>query len=354
MSIIPLKALRAILVYKNEKIKQMRKFQILILSIFISQITFSQIEVAGNYQKHDSIKAYVDFLEQPHLSAKDYIISLFDCYEELPNPEDALTCFNQRYNGEKQTHMPNLDVLWTEILKWTKEKPTSDSSGNNVPFSTFDDGNSLTSFVGKTWKWFKGHAQDAGFTLNPPLQHSLMTTPLLVYFDGRNNSMHYPLWSELDAQSKTFFNQIAGNDETEARKIFGLFFNGFYIPHEMAHYLSHISGDKARLHSYEGEQFANELAMVVWREIMPERALKNVYESAKNILPKLKNPVPAGENEAEWFSKNYNQIVASKDPYTYGYFQFSQIVKIYEDEALKRQTLDGFLEEYKKGVNKLK
>lgn len=281
-------------------------------------------------------------------------ISLFDRYEELPNPEDALKYFNKRYNGEKRTNVPNLDVMWTEVLKWIKEKPLPDYSGNNVPFSAFDDGNVLTAFVDETWKWFRTHAKDAGFTLDPPLKHSLMTTPLLVYFDSRNTSMHYTLWSDLDAQSKAFFNQIAGNDEAEAKKIFGLFFNGFYVPHEMAHYLSHISGDKARLHTYEGELFANQLAMVVWREIMPERALKNVYESAKNILPKLKNPVPEGENEAKWFSKNYNKIVESQDPYTYGYFQFSQIVKVYEDETLKKKTLDGFLENYKKEVEKIK
>lgn len=65
-----------------------------ILSLLFVQSVFAQIEVLGNYQKHDSIKAYVEFLEKPHLSAKDYIISLFDTYDfvifvERLHPEET-------------------------------------------------------------------------------------------------------------------------------------------------------------------------------------------------------------------------------------------------------------------------
>ncbi|MDO5655820.1 MAG: hypothetical protein Q4G27_06735 [Flavobacteriaceae bacterium] len=42
--------------------------------------------------QHDSIQAYVQFLEQPHLTAKDYIISLYDKYD--------IVIFCERFHGE--------------------------------------------------------------------------------------------------------------------------------------------------------------------------------------------------------------------------------------------------------------
>ena len=59
----------------------MKRLMLYFLILFITQFSIAQVVTTGNYHKHDSIKAYVDFLEKPHKSAKDYIIGLFDKYD---------------------------------------------------------------------------------------------------------------------------------------------------------------------------------------------------------------------------------------------------------------------------------
>jgi hypothetical protein len=42
--------------------------------------------------------------------------------------------------------------------------------------------------------------------------------------------------------------------------------------------------------------------------------------------------VPEGQTVEEYFTKNYEQ--AAKDPFVYGYMQFAQFIKVYEDKTL--------------------
>lgn len=300
-----------------------------------------------NLTYQEGVKSLIDKGFAKELLRRNMI---FVDYATHPEPEDAFEYYNQLYNYNKRTHNESLGSVWSEVTKWLlKPEPKT----RNFFFEMHEDSLSLKSIVEPLTNIFRTRVRKAGFSLKPDFKSSMKTTPLLIYYDV-NYNIHYPYWYDLDNNSKQFLLSIT-NNEAEAKKLFGLFFNTFYLPHEMAHYLSHISGDKAKLGSYEGEYFANQLAMLFWRDQgYFETQLRECYDMAKKVLPKLKNPVPAGENETEWFSKNYNKIVASHDPYTYGYFQFSQVIQIYEDEALKKQTLAGFLDEYKKEVDNLK
>ena len=49
-------------------------------------------------------------------------------------------------------------------------------------------------------------------------------------------------------------------------------------------------------------------------------------------MSQLKNPVPEGQVEQEFFNNHYNELGA--DPYKYAYFQFNQFIQIYEDKTL--------------------
>ena len=60
------------------------------------------------------------------------------------------------------------------------------------------------------------------------------------------------------------------------------------------------------------------------------------------MVSQLPNPVPPGEDPIKYFNENYSELGA--DPYKYGYYQFAQIVKIYEDKSLP--GFENFVEEY--------
>ena len=170
----------------------------------------------------------------------------------------------------------------------------------------------------------------------------LNTTPYLIYYYGEGNdrTANLPKWDQVIEPQKQFFYEVAGN-EAEGKKLFGLFFNGFYLPHELAHAVEHYTkGDLKG--SYKEEYFANIVAMLWWKKQGRSAELKTCYEMAKKVWAKLPNPIPAGITMEEYFTNNYEQ--ATKDPYVYGYMQFKQFIMVYEDKSLK--DFDSFMISY--------
>jgi len=159
----------------------------------------------------------------------------------------------------------------------------------------------------------------------------LNTTPYLIYYDSRFKSANLPLWDQVIPQQKEFFYEVAGS-EREGKIAFGLFFNGFYLPHELGHALQDFANNNITDVSYANEYFANTVAILWWRKQNRTEELKACYEYAKKMWSKLPNPVPKNESEEEYFTKNYEK--ASQNPYTYGYMQFKQFIQIYEDKSL--------------------
>lgn len=78
----------------------------------------------------------------------------------------------------------------------------------------------------------------------------LNTQPFLIFYSAKANKINLPMWQQVIEQQKDFFYEIAGN-KTAGAKIFGLFFNGFYLPHELGHALQNVSGKKDRQSIYE-------------------------------------------------------------------------------------------------------
>ena len=124
--------------------------------------------------------------------------------------------------------------------------------------------------------------------------------------------------------------------------LFGLFFNGFYIIHELGHgtdaYLTKKANRKY-LDFYEGEYLANQVAIAYWQEAGYEKELQKCYQYALKFTKQLPNPVPKGEDPLKFFNTNYDEL--SKDPFKYGYYQFKQFVEIYENR--KTLHLDDLL-----------
>ena len=61
----------------------------------------------------------------------------------------------------------------------------------------------------------------------------LNTDTKLVFYLAENNTINLPLWSQLSPTLKSFFYKLANGDEAEGKKIFGAFFNGFFIAREL-------------------------------------------------------------------------------------------------------------------------
>lgn len=166
----------------------------------------------------------------------------------------------------------------------------------------------------------------------------LNTSPYLIYYSGDSaRTVNLPIWTEVIEPQKQFFYKVAGSEEN-GKKVFGLFFNGFYLPHELGHALEHTlqKGTESWFNSpYDGEVFANKIGILWWRKQGRQKELAQCYAYAKKMFARLPNPVPVDQSVSEYFGKNYEK--ASQDPFVYGYMQFSQFISIYEDK-----TLPGF------------
>jgi len=156
------------------------------------------------------------------------------------------------------------------------------------------------------------------------------TTPALVFFDPSTKTVNLPFWDQLQKESIGFFDQMGGSKEA-GKTLFGLFFNGFYLPHELGHGVQFfVKGDEKG--SYINELFANQIGMQWWRKHGQEANLKSCYDFAQHIMGILPNPVPKGMTVEEYFNKNYDQV--SSNPFIYGFLQIGQFIKVYEDKSL--------------------
>ncbi|TAE13845.1 MAG: hypothetical protein EAY72_07880 [Bacteroidetes bacterium] len=173
------------------------------------------------------------------------------------------------------------------------------------------------------------------------------TTPYLIFYDDRNNSANLPNWSEVIAPQKQFFYQVAGS-EANGKEVFGLFFNGFYLAHELGHAVQELSSTTKPALSFQNEYFANQVAMLWWRKHNRQAELERCYNYAKKMLTTIPSPVPANTTEEAFFTANYEK--ASQDPYVYGYMQFRQFIKVYEDKNLP--DFDTFVKAYFAGLKK--
>ncbi len=203
------------------------------------------------------------------------------------------------------------------------------SKAQNSWFKTYSDSIALKADAGKIVNQFRQKVKSANPSLKlddwKVVKH---TTPYLIYIE--NKTANLPFWSEVVPQQKFFFSEVSG-DEKQGKEVFGLFFNGFYLVHELGHGLGQSAGKKFQ-NFYDGEYDANIIAILYWRSAGNKNEIKRYYTYAKKMLTHLKSPVPAGENIKEYLTKHYDEI--SSDPYQYGYIQFSQFVEIYENKNL--------------------
>lgn len=170
----------------------------------------------------------------------------------------------------------------------------------------------------------------------------LNTQVYLISYSPKTNEVNLPIWSQVIPEQKQFFYELAGGEE-QGRRMFGLFFNGFYMAHEMGHALQ-TAAKKRDSSLYQNEYFANIVGMLYWRKVNRAKELEDCYRLAKRVTSQLPNPVPEGGDPIKYFNEHYSELGA--DPYKYGYYQMAQFVEIYEDKNLK--GFDEFIADFLK------
>ena len=143
------------------------------------------------------------------------------------------------------------------------------ANAQNKWFETYTDSTLLTRDANEIIQQF---ALKIG-QLNPDIKLNDIkaiknTTPYLIFI---NNSVtvNLPFWEEMIPQQKEFFTEMGGGI-SEGKEIFGLFFNGFYLVHELGHSFFTNTG-KEYDNAYDGEYDANIVGILYWKIAGEER-----------------------------------------------------------------------------------
>ncbi len=216
--------------------------------------------------------------------------------------------------------------------------------GQKKWFTTYQDSIALVSDANEITNLFTKDLKKSAPQLQFEVKTILNTTPYLIFF--YKDAANIPLWEQVIPDQKQFFYQLAGS-ESEGKKMFGLFFNGFYLPHELGHAFEFaLYGEIPG--SYSSEYFANTVAILWWKKQNRHADLKSCYVAAKKMWSQLPNPVPEGQTIEAYFSENYEK--ATQNPFVYGYLQFKQFIDIYETKNLP--DFDSFIRITLKNKNK--
>jgi len=159
-------------------------------------------------------------------------------------------------------------------------------------------------------------------------------------YRSKTNKIYQVTWPTAKPAMGPFLTSVMGSVE-EGEKGAGLFFYGFFFPHEIGHAL-HYNTKMVPGNNYDAEYEANVIAVLYWRSKGRHKELDQCYAMAKKILPKFVNPVPENADAKQYITEHYNEL--SQNPLQYGYIQFSQIVTILEDKSLP--DFDTYISKY--------
>jgi len=159
----------------------------------------------------------------------------------------------------KQTKMKKLLLISILVCLYTLSLAQT-----NKWFSSYNDSSALVADANKLIQQMADriYARKPGVDLREIVAIK-NTTPYLIFIKA--NKVNLPFWTEVITPQKKFFSEIAGG-ANEGRAVFGLFFNGFYLAHEIGHSFFTYAG-KSFENAYDSEYAANTLAILYWRSI---------------------------------------------------------------------------------------
>lgn len=170
---------------------------------------------------------------------------------------------------------------------------------------------------------------DPSFSFNG-LTTEIPTTFMYGQYRTKTNKIYLQPWQIGGPPMESFLTEVTGSYD-KGNSLAALFFYGFFLPHEVGHAFQYHTKNLPK-NAYDEEYQANEFAVLYWRSNGKQKELEQCYEMAKLVLTKLKNPIPDNVDAKQYMTDHYDELV--KDPYKYGFIQFSQIVKVIEDKSL--------------------
>ena len=183
-------------------------------------------------------------------------------------------------------------------------------------FRVYHDSASLVQDANHFITAFSAHLNGVSPVFASQPKAILNTKPFLIFYSPKSNMVNLPIWNQVMPQQMEFFYKLGGN-EKKGKEIFGLFFNGFYLPHELGHAIQNAA-NKRESNLYLNEYFANTVAILYWRKANRSKELRQCYKYAKLMVRKLANPAPEGQDPVKYFNEHYQELGA--DPYKYGYY----------------------------------
>lgn len=151
------------------------------------------------------------------------------------------------------------------------------------------------------------------------------------FYSPPENKIYLPLWKTSPQWTKDLVLQILGS-EAEEKKLAGLFYNGFFMPHEIAHSFQFTTNTR-KDNEFDNEKIANEIALLYWRKMGYHKELEACHTMMKKMLANLDNPFPPEvKDQKKYFTENYQAFVENMPKYMY--VQSSQLVSVFEDTTL--------------------
>ncbi len=178
---------------------------------------------------------------------------------------------------------------------------------------------------------------DSSIYLNDPKS---VSNPMGPFLNLQNNTINLPIWHLAPEMFQGFCISIAGSKK-DGKQLFGLFFNGFYVPHELGHALQ-FAADKRYDNEYYNEYNANIIGLLYWKNKGRTAEFKKCYQYASKALEKILNPITDGEDVKVYFTEHHQEF--GEDLVKYAHVQFSQYVKSYNE--IEKLNFESHLENY--------
>lgn len=162
----------------------------------------------------------------------------------------------------------------------------------------------------------------------------MKTHPGVVAYFKQDRSAHLSRWADLPLPVQGMVEAWAasGTAGLDGEAHFVQVFNGLLLPHELGHYLQHMSGRLDTLPRWESEIEANRIAIAFWSlEGTDSASLPERIENFSRFLESLPSPVPEGVDLRDHFNANYDTL--GEDAAAYGWYQGTLMRRAWDERG---------------------
>lgn len=211
-------------------------------------------------------------------------------------------------------------------------------------FTAYTSEASLSHDVGAVYSDILAAAKDIATDLSVSTEIRVADSPMGIAFDPMAKASCFSLYAQAPNKLKSALLTITA-DEAEAEKVFGLFYQGWFVPHNFTYALMDAYGQSGAGHVYFDDYAANIASWHYWQEKGHGAEVSQCMEWAGKMRSGFPNPIPEGEIISIYL--NENRDLLKDDPAGWLYVQAYQLLDIRENEKPFpfREFLHNFLED---------